>query len=297
MEKQTLVFAKVALCGILFLFLIINTTYIQAQCSGSQIAYWDMDACESNPGTSSPSDYSEFTPNTNTASGLSSVNASIVSSNDVHSCVTGQSGAAMCHDSRDLCAWQDNAPDAIRFSVTVTPQNGNTGELTKLTFYERATESFIHLSGNTGDNDPPSHYGIRVLKNGQEIYQSTGKTTTENWSLEQFNFTNDNDFEFTSITTFDFELLGYCRQGANGLNAWDVDEIKVFGCAESPDPCVNNGGDSDGDGVCNNQDCAPNNANFPATPGTSCDDGNSNTENDVIQGDGCGCAGTPVVTC
>ncbi|MFK7806323.1 MAG: hypothetical protein AB8F74_00850, partial [Saprospiraceae bacterium] len=60
------------------------------------------------------------------------------------------------------------------------------------------------------------------------------------------------------------------------------------------DPCDGQGGDSDNDGVCNNQDCQPNNPNFPATPGSSCNDGNANTENDMVTADGCGCEGTPV---
>ena len=59
----------------------------------------------------------------------------------------------------------------------------------------------------------------------------------------------------------------------------------------NPGPCDNQGGDSDGDGVCNNQDCRPNNPNI-SSPGDSCNDGNSNTSNDVIQAD-CTCAGTP----
>ena len=52
--------------------------------------------------------------------------------------------------------------------------------------------------------------------------------------------------------------------------------------------------DDDGDGVCNEYDCAPTDANYPKVPGTGCDDGNSNTENDMIQADGCGCEGTPI---
>ncbi len=62
-------------------------------------------------------------------------------------------------------------------------------------------------------------------------------------------------------------------------------------------PCVGQGGDSDGDGICNNQDCAPLNPNLPTTPGTACNDNNPNTINDVILADGCSCAGTPVSTC
>ena len=54
--------------------------------------------------------------------------------------------------------------------------------------------------------------------------------------------------------------------------------------------------DDDGDGVCNADDCAPSNPNYPKTPGTACDDGNADTTGDVIQSDGCGCAGTPVNT-
>ena len=52
--------------------------------------------------------------------------------------------------------------------------------------------------------------------------------------------------------------------------------------------------DADGDGICDNADCAPNDDTLPATVGSPCDDANDFTENDVIQSDGCACAGTPV---
>lgn len=55
-------------------------------------------------------------------------------------------------------------------------------------------------------------------------------------------------------------------------------------------PCT----DNDDDGVCANQDCDDNNPNLPTTVGSTCNDGNPNTNNDVIQADGCTCAGTPV---
>jgi len=57
-------------------------------------------------------------------------------------------------------------------------------------------------------------------------------------------------------------------------------------------PCT----DADGDGVCLNQDCDDNDPSLPATAGTSCDDQNANTENDVILADGCTCEGTMVQT-
>lgn len=66
---------------------------------------------------------------------------------------------------------------------------------------------------------------------------------------------------------------------------WDANDCTTNNCS-------NQGGDSDGDGVCNNQDCQPNNPSFPATPGSSCNDFNQNTVNDVITSDGCSCQGT-----
>ncbi|MFK7771200.1 MAG: lectin-like protein [Saprospiraceae bacterium] len=81
--------------------------------------------------------------------------------------------------------------------------------------------------------------------------------------------------------------------GAEGGNAY---RRFILEKTCSTNDCENQGGDSDGDGVCDNQDCQPNNPNFPATPGASCDDENENTENDVIQSDGCTCEGTPILS-
>ena len=87
-----------------------------------------------------------------------------------------------------------------------------------------------------------------------------------------------------------------CNDG-NSNTTNDVVTSNGCGCAGTPvDSCAGQGGDSDNDGVCNNEDCQPYNAAFPATPGTPCNDGNSNTTNDVVTSNGCGCAGTPVGT-
>ena len=89
-----------------------------------------------------------------------------------------------------------------------------------------------------------------------------------------------------------------CDDGdANTIN----DQIQSDGCtcAGTTDPCANSGGDSDNDGICADDDCDDNDANVGAkqTAGTACDDGNSTTENDVIQADGCTCAGTTIDPC
>ena len=49
--------------------------------------------------------------------------------------------------------------------------------------------------------------------------------------------------------------------------------------------------DADEDGVCAAEDCDDNNNLVPATAGSSCDDGDTQTINDVIQSDGCTCNG------
>lgn len=61
------------------------------------------------------------------------------------------------------------------------------------------------------------------------------------------------------------------------------------------DPCDSFGGDNDNDGICANVDCNENDfyTGQLLAPGTACDDGDITTENDIIQSDGCSCAGTP----
>ncbi len=66
-------------------------------------------------------------------------------------------------------------------------------------------------------------------------------------------------------------------------------------CEQAEYVTITGGGcpDNDNDGVCAADDCNDNNPTIPTTPGTACDDGDPNTNNDVIQSDGCTCAGTP----
>lgn len=49
--------------------------------------------------------------------------------------------------------------------------------------------------------------------------------------------------------------------------------------------------DNDEDGYCDDIDCDSNDPTWPKAPGTPCDDGNDATFDDVIQSDGCSCAG------
>ena len=77
-------------------------------------------------------------------------------------------------------------------------------------------------------NDYPTKYGVRVLKNGVEVYTSSELETTQDWTLENFDFTSNPEFTVTQPSIFTFELLAYCLVGNNsGVSVWDIDNIVV----------------------------------------------------------------------
>ena len=74
-------------------------------------------------------------------------------------------------------------------------------------------------------------------------------------------------------------------------NPATTNDVIVMDCTcQGQLPCLLNGGDADGDGVCADMDCDDNDATIGAT-GDTCDDGNPLTSNDIIQSD-CSCLGT-----
>ncbi|MFK7981962.1 MAG: SdrD B-like domain-containing protein, partial [Saprospiraceae bacterium] len=74
----------------------------------------------------------------------------------------------------------------------------------------------------------------------------------------------------------------YCRK-----------DVRVV-VTDGENPCE----DKDNDGICVAEDCNDDDATVGArqTPGTSCDDGNALTVNDVVLADGCSCAGEEETT-
>ncbi|NNE28206.1 MAG: hypothetical protein HKN16_01125, partial [Saprospiraceae bacterium] len=80
---------------------------------------------------------------------------------------------------------------------------------------------------------------------------------------------------WVSVKTFDDYWGGLC------------DILVPLPVEGSTGPCT----DEDGDGYCNFEDCDDSDPGLPASPGTTCDDGNAATINDMIQQDGCSCAG------
>ncbi|GEM_PF-6349350 len=151
---------------------------------------------------------------------------------------------------------------------------------------------------------PPGNYRILIQFRDANNHRIPGcDNVFESFTIEDSCVDNDKD--------------GYCRDEdcddndstiptAPGTDCDDGDATTIndeiqadgCGCAGTPAPdCYYNGGDYDNDGVCADEDCDDNDPNLPAVPGSDCDDGNASTTDDKILADGCGCQGTPIITC
>lgn len=209
-------------------------------CTERTLVRYNMDACESFSSNGSNLDFSEFIPSYPNNGNCINVNGSNLSTDGGHSCVEGSNGstAGICILGEPGTSFKNDDDDALRFSVTVNP--GSIGRLTELSFYELSPPNYEHLSGNTGTNNYLQRFGVRILKNGTEVYKVTGRDVSQNdWDYESFDLSNDPDFEITSTTTFDFEILGYdpINNGSNRMY-FDVDNIKVKGCCSSTNTFV-----------------------------------------------------------
>jgi len=204
-----------------------NGVYTGSETSFTEVELlnFDMEACESFANHPSSSDMSEFTAAVN-ADGVS---ASIFASGtQMHSCVTGAAGAkAVCIDANDACdfSWADE--DVAAFQMAVVSAPGESFRISKLSFYEVAP-TWVEWAND--HNNYPTQYGIRILKDGQEVYLSEGNGTTQDWTLEEFALNGD-AFTVSGSATFTFQFMGYCKNQVNNnsIEAWDLDNIKVFG--------------------------------------------------------------------
>ena len=80
--------------------------------------------------------------------------------------------------------------------------------------------------------------------------------------------------------------------GNIGAACDDGDDCTTGDAFDAACNCVGTLVDADGDGICAADDCDDTDASVPATPGTTCDDGDATTVNDVYLADGCTCEGT-----
>ena len=203
-----------------------------------EIVHYDLNACDALVRPENNADYSEFistTPSALACASTTSVN--VLRRNPetyMHSCTPGVDNTfAMCVSSMDDCNYSAGDPNSIIIDVTLNPEPGTMARLSGVEFYEKAPETYEWIGGLTGPNNWPTQYGIRVLKNGIEIYQSADNPTTSEWTLQSVLFSGVEEFTVTEATSFTIELLGYCLEG-NGaeVSAWDIDEISILGNCE-----------------------------------------------------------------
>lgn len=200
-----------------------------------ELIYYDFEGCDASKDHSNV--YDEFEPfeeNTLSCGEVEGSNVYRINPDENrHSCTEGNQGSiAMCVGSLDTCDYVADSEKAIRFNISVSPDDNAQVNISLIEFYHRSPLAFDWINGASGDNNYPTLYGIRVLIDGQEVYREVDLATGDNWRLKTLNFEGDVNFNFNTNTTSDIlvELTPYCRAGVDAfVSAWDVDDIRVFG--------------------------------------------------------------------
>lgn len=211
------------------------------------IVHYDLEECTAYMHNGTNMDYTEFIPSYPNQLLCSDVSANHVlrspPQENKHSCTPGVDGSvAMCISSYNSCTYSPGQQSSLVIEVTIDPHSDSAVWLTGLEFFEKAPTMYSWIDGGSGSNNYPTLYGIRILKNGSEIYSEKAIPTSLEWTLQTYDFINNDAFRVEESTLFRIELLPYCPVG-NGaeVSAWDIDEIMIFGgCIsdEVPDPIV-----------------------------------------------------------
>ena len=222
---------------LLFFIFLLSLQLSQAQQS---TAYFDMDACTASPSNGTNQDFSEFTPVF-----TSDMGCDIMSIDNVyrvnptvnsHSCTPGVNDSeGMCVSYDAGCDYNPGSDKSVLIDVTVTPGSSGIGSLSYLSFYEKSNPEYDWIGGNSGDNNYPTQFAVRVLKDGAEIYAQSGIATNIEWTQVDFDFADNPEFTVTEETVFNIEMLAYCPVGNGALiSVWDVDEITITAsCCET----------------------------------------------------------------
>ncbi|GEM_PF-2826387 len=150
--------------------------------------------------------------------------------------------------------------------------------------------------------DVEINYGSNWIKwtgeNGVN-YPKVELINITNWqykAVDQCNENCGNTKTYTNLPEGDYILKIFNPNWTLGCELKYDTRIHLSGSDEmvATNPCDGLGGDMDNDGICSQDDCDDNNPDFPKIAGTTCNDGNPNTENDVIGSDGCTCAGEQI---
>jgi hypothetical protein len=203
------------------------------------VVYYDLNDCESFMADGSHMDYSEFVPSypqplpcaTIVADTLHRENPQV----NKHSCTPGVNNSkGMCVGTLAGCDYIAGHEASVVIEINITPDPDTAVYLTGFSFYEKAPLNFDWIFGESGPNNYPTLFRLRVLKNGTEIFLTPATTTAQDWTQRVYDFLGNDDFLVKDPTTFRFELLSYCPIG-NGAteSVWDLDEIEIVASCAS----------------------------------------------------------------
>jgi hypothetical protein len=205
------------------------------------LVIYNLDACSSYMSNGSNMDYTEFVPEYPEVSTCAAIEAGYLHrtppQENKHSCTPGLNDTpAMCVSALTGCTYVAGHQASVVIEVTLTPEPSSIFQFTAMEFYEKAPPTYSWVDGGSGPNNYPTRFGIRILKNGTEIYRNPNIPTGTAWSLKEFDFTDDTLFQIEVPTVFRIELLPYCPVG-NGatVSAWDLEDIVILGgCVRLP---------------------------------------------------------------
>jgi hypothetical protein len=121
-------------------------------------------------------DYSEFIPEYPNPIICGQVSATNVFRDppqmNKHSCTPGVNNSiAMCISANASCTYLPGDAASLVFELNLTPAADSVIQITGLNFFEKAPATYSWISGPSGPNNYPKFYGIRILKNGTEIFR------------------------------------------------------------------------------------------------------------------------------
>nr|HPQ21972.1 hypothetical protein [Saprospiraceae bacterium] len=205
------------------------------------LVHWTLDQCNAQ-GQNNQNSYAEFLPEYPNNGSCISVNASnVYRDNGEHSCTYSYNNTpGMCTPAMNSCDPEEYDDEfAIKFEVTINPEQS--GGLSGLSFYEQSPKIWTTTNGSSGVNNYNTKYLIKVYKNDLLIFEQDEIDTEFSWNEESFDFTGFPGFLVDEISTFRFELRGYCVVDKGGnMSGWELDDIKVFGacCNENNDTSI-----------------------------------------------------------
>lgn len=206
-------------------------------CNAGLSVEWTMENCLAGADADF---FDELTSSTNGGCGNVIVIGSTLGGEE-HSCsddaVTGNGGESICLIARPQNDFDPTDPKTLRFSVTVLENGGQTARLDTLSLWTLSPQVGIvstPTSSSSFANCPPNFYGIRILRDGTEVYLNTGITLSDMWRFDSFDLSGDPNFQVANTgAVFDFEILAYDPPCTAPFRVWDLDEIKVDICCDA----------------------------------------------------------------